>query len=80
MTKRVEVNIDELNIIDDFSASVIILLSILFGILKLTGVIHWSWLWVLSPIWIPILTIVAIAVVTLVIILIASLIAALLSR
>lgn len=29
------------------------LLAILFIALKLTGVINWSWLWVLSPIWIP---------------------------
>lgn len=29
------------------------LLAILFIALKLTGVISWSWLWVLSPIWIP---------------------------
>jgi hypothetical protein len=28
------------------------LLTIAFIVLKLTGVIHWSWLWVLSPIWI----------------------------
>ncbi len=27
-------------------------LQILFVALKLTGVINWSWLWVLSPIWI----------------------------
>lgn len=29
------------------------LLTIAFIILKLTGVISWSWLWVLAPIWIP---------------------------
>ena len=29
------------------------LLAILFIGLKLTGVITWSWLWVLAPIWIP---------------------------
>lgn len=28
------------------------LLTIVFIVLKLTGVISWSWLWVLSPIWI----------------------------
>jgi hypothetical protein len=27
---------------------------ILFLILKVTDVIDWSWLWVLSPIWIPV--------------------------
>lgn len=29
------------------------LLGLLFIGLKLTGVIHWGWLWVLSPFWIP---------------------------
>lgn len=28
------------------------LLTIVFIVLKLTGVITWSWWWVLSPIWI----------------------------
>lgn len=28
------------------------LLTIVFIILKLVGVINWSWIWVLSPIWI----------------------------
>lgn len=30
------------------------LLAIAFIVLKLCGVIAWSWLWVLSPLWIPI--------------------------
>ena len=29
-------------------------LTIVFVVLKLCGVIHWSWLWVLAPLWIPI--------------------------
>lgn len=29
-------------------------LAIVFIILKLVGVINWSWVWVLSPIWISI--------------------------
>ena len=33
--------------------SVASLLGITFIILKLTNVITWSWLWVLSPFWIP---------------------------
>lgn len=28
-------------------------LTIVFIILKLTNVIDWSWVWILSPIWIP---------------------------
>ena len=36
-------------------------LTIVFIILKLVGVIDWSWIWVLSPIWIDlILTIIVI--------------------
>lgn len=30
-------------------------LGVLFIALKITGVINWSWLWVLSPIWADIL-------------------------
>lgn len=30
------------------------MLTILFVGLKLTGVIGWSWWWVLSPVWIPV--------------------------
>lgn len=29
-------------------------LTIVFVVLKLCGVIHWSWIWVLSPIWISV--------------------------
>ena len=28
------------------------IIQIVFIILKLTNLIHWSWLWVLSPLWI----------------------------
>lgn len=31
------------------------LLTIVFIVLKLIGIIKWSWLWVLSPIWISVL-------------------------
>lgn len=30
-------------------------LTIIFVVLKLLGVINWSWLWVLCPIWIDLL-------------------------
>lgn len=30
------------------------LLTIAFIVLKLCNIIHWSWIWVLSPMWIPI--------------------------
>ena len=42
------------------------LLAVAFIVLKLTGVIKWSWWWVLSPIWIPL----AIALVVIIIMLI----------
>jgi Na+/glutamate symporter len=29
------------------------LLAVAFIVLKLTGYVTWSWLWVLSPLWIP---------------------------
>lgn len=29
------------------------LLGIVFVVLKLCGVINWSWVWVLAPFWIP---------------------------
>lgn len=28
-------------------------IGIVFIVLKLVGVIHWSWFWVLSPFWLP---------------------------
>ena len=31
------------------------LLTLVFIVLKLTGVISWSWGWVLAPLWIPFL-------------------------
>jgi len=30
------------------------LLTVVFITLRLTGVIDWSWAWVLAPIWIPV--------------------------
>lgn len=38
------------------------LLAIAFIVLKLTDVIAWSWLWVLSPLWIPAAFILAVVV------------------
>jgi hypothetical protein len=34
------------------SVSLPVVLTLLFLVLKLTGTIGWSWLWVLSPLWI----------------------------
>ena len=35
-------------------------LTIIFIVLKLLGVIRWSWIWVLSPIWISAVIVVAV--------------------
>lgn len=37
-------------------------LGVTFIVLKLTGVIAWSWLWVLAPFWIPIAIVLVILV------------------
>ena len=42
-------------------------LTILFIALKLTGVIDWKWIWVLSPIWISISVLILIVVIFLVV-------------
>ena len=38
---------------------IVSILTIVFIVLKLSGVIKWHWIWVLSPIWISALTAVA---------------------
>ena len=37
-------------------------LLLTFIILKLVGVINWSWWWVLSPIWIPVALLLAVSI------------------
>ena len=49
------------------------LLAVAFIALKLTGVINWSWLWVLAPIWIPTAIALAIIVIVLVVVLVKEL-------
>lgn len=49
------------------------LLALIFITLKLTGVIAWSWLWVLAPLWIPTALIVVILVVALIVLLVKEL-------
>lgn len=49
------------------------LFDITLIVLKLTGVINWSWLWVLAPIWIPTAITLAIIVIVLVVILVREL-------
>lgn len=33
-------------------------LAVVFIVLKLIGVIDWSWWWVLAPVWIPVIIVV----------------------
>lgn len=49
---------------DGSRASVTIadVLLVVFIVLKLVGVIHWSWIWVLSPLWISLIIAVVIIV------------------
>ena len=43
------------------------LLTIVFIVLKLTGTIGWSWIWVLSPLWIDVvLVVITIAIMVLI--------------
>lgn len=43
------------------------LLALIFITLKLTGVIDWSWWWILSPLWFPPTFVIAVIVVCLII-------------
>ena len=36
------------------------LITLIFVVLKLTGVIDWSWIWVTCPLWIPIVMVLVI--------------------
>ena len=42
------------------------LLTIAFIVLKLCGVINWSWLWVLAPLWIPVVFFLLIVIISLI--------------
>ena len=56
------------------------ILAIVFMVLKLTGHIDWSWVWVFAPIWIPLALAVGILIIYFVVILIIAIIAAIASR
>lgn len=49
------------------------LLAIVFIVLKLTGFIDWSWLWVLAPIWIPVVFYLVLLLVILAIVMVCKL-------
>lgn len=44
------------------------LLLIVFIVLKLTGIITWSWWWVLSPLWIPLVIALIVTIIFLILI------------
>lgn len=49
-----------------------VLLTIAFIVLKLCGVIDWSWIWVLSPLWLPLATVIVICLLIFIIALIVN--------
>jgi len=40
--------------------------GIVFIILKLCGLIHWSWIWVLSPFWLPVAFVILLIVIAII--------------
>lgn len=44
--------------------STLSILGIVFIVLKLTGVINWSWWWVTAPFWIPIVLVIIVLLIT----------------
>ena len=44
------------------------LLTIVFVVLKITGHISWSWLWVLSPLWLPFAIFISTTVIALIVV------------
>ena len=44
-----------MNIKINFDLSVGTILTIIFVVLKLIGIISWSWLWIFSPLWISVI-------------------------
>jgi len=49
------------------------ILTIVFIVLKLLGIITWSWLWVLAPTWIPIAIVLLIFIIVFIFMFIGSL-------
>lgn len=64
-TKKVTVNFGGIGTI----------LAIVFMVLKLTGHIDWSWVWVFAPIWIPLALVLAILIIYLLVVAIIAIVA-----
>lgn len=56
----------------DAGGGVLATLGVAFIVLKLCGVIHWSWWWVTAPFWMPTVLIMAIGIVALIVLGIAA--------
>lgn len=54
-------------VVQEKSGGAAFLLFLVFLVLKLTGVIAWSWLWVLAPLWIPLALAVLVVVIGLIV-------------
>jgi len=48
------------------------ILTIVFIVLKLTGFINWSWVWVLSPLWISVVIVAIILLIAMILMFISS--------
>lgn len=51
------------NEVKSYGLSLSSVLTIVFTVLKLVGVIKWSWLWVFSPLWIKVILTVIILII-----------------
>lgn len=67
-------NSGETKVVSGGSASLSTILGVVFIILKLTGIISWSWVWVLAPFWIPLALVALILIIVAVIAIIAGII------
>lgn len=64
----------------DSSGNFLALLTLVFLVLKLTGVIGWSWWWVFSPLWLPAALVIAIIAAALGVLLVVAVFAVLFNR
>lgn len=51
------------NEVKSYGLSLSSVLTIIFTVLKLAGIIKWSWLWVFSPLWIKVILTVIILII-----------------
>lgn len=60
-------NNEETKVVSGGGCGLSTVLGIIFIVLKLTGVISWSWVWVLAPFWIPLALVAFIVVIIIVV-------------